>query len=281
MKWLEKYKRFNKNNDFGIDHRFIEEYGRTVSHLLVAPFRPVIHDAERLPRDGGAIIYSNHSGAGLWDVLSIVHAINDHFRKLGRPDRILRMVSHPNWFNWPIMDQWYAKMGYFPATIENANFLVDKGDLVWWLPEGTVGAWKTCDKKYKLQRFSTGVAVSVSQTGCPLIPAAIIGAEDHHNIIWSSQRLGKQGFPLMVANPVPYPFRVHIFVGEPLEPPLHLRKPDLSRDELKEFAEFARTRLQELIDTSLPKRKLLFPRAARLVDASYKKMVIRNPFGEE
>ncbi len=281
MQWLEKYKRFNKDNDFGIDRKFIEEYGRTVSHLLVAAFRPVIHDADRIPRNGGAIIYSNHSGAGLWDVLSIVHAVNDHFRRLGRPDRILRMVSHPNWFNWPVMDQWYAKMGYFPASIDNANFLVRKGDLVWWLPEGNVGAWKTCDRKYQLERFSTGIAVSASQTGCPLIPAAVIGGEEHHNIIWSSTRFSKQGFPLIIANPIPFPFQTHIFVGEPLEIPAHLQGNDLSREQLKELTELARTRLQELIDTSLPKRKFLFPRAARLIDATYKKLVIRPRSGKK
>ncbi len=276
MKLLEKYKRFNKDNDFGIDHKFIEDYGRTVSHLMVAAFRPVIHDAERLPQKGGAIIYSNHSGAGLWDVLSIVHAINDHFRKTGHPERILRMVSHPNWFNWPVMDQFYAKMGYFPASIDNAVFLVEKGDLVWWLPEGNIGSWKTCDKKYQLQRFSTGMAVAASRTGCPVIPAAVIGGEEHHNIIWSSYRFAKQGFPLILANPIPYPFQLHIFVGEPLEIPESLRRTDLSKAELKQLTALARSRLQELIDASLPKRKFLFPRAARLIDETYKKLVIRS-----
>jgi 1-acyl-sn-glycerol-3-phosphate acyltransferase len=266
---LDRHRRFHEGIDFGIDYEFIERYGRAISYLLCAYFRPELHNPERIPLDSGAIVYSNHSGIGLWDVFSIVHAVNRYLKKAGRPGKVLRLLSHPNWFNWPIMDTWYSKMGYFPASIENASSLLRKKELVWWLPEAAYGAWKTCDKKYQLQEFSTGFVVSALQTRCPLIPAAVIGAEDAHNIVWSSTRFAKQGFPVVLTNPVPLPFQIHIHVGEPLVLPKEYRKKKLSKEQIRELAGFARGHLQKLIGRCRAQRELAFPRLSRWIESAY------------
>ena len=129
-----------------------------------------------MPAEGGALIVSNHSGALPPDAPMIMQAIR-HEHPSPRP---LYMLGE-NWFKgYPGVGMLANKIGLVGAHPANAQRLLgDEGRLVLVFPEGQKGSRKLYWQRYKLRRFGRGGFVRTAmRAGVPIVPTAVIGAEE-------------------------------------------------------------------------------------------------------
>jgi 1-acyl-sn-glycerol-3-phosphate acyltransferase len=139
-------------------------------------FRVEQEGIENIPASGGALLVSNHSGALPPDAPMIMQAIrNEH-----PSSRPLYMLGE-HWFKgYPGVGMLSNKIGLVPAHAANAQRLLrDEGRLVLVFPEGQKGTRKLYWQRYKLRRFGRGGFVKTAlRAGVPIVPVAVIGAEE-------------------------------------------------------------------------------------------------------
>jgi 1-acyl-sn-glycerol-3-phosphate acyltransferase len=139
-------------------------------------FRVEQEGIENVPSEGGALIVSNHSGALPPDGPMIMQALR-HEHPASRP---LYMLGE-NWFKgYPGVGMLANKIGLVAAHPANAQrLLCDEGRLVLVFPEGQKGSRKLYWQRYKLRRFGRGGFVKTAlRAGVPIVPVAVIGAEE-------------------------------------------------------------------------------------------------------
>lgn len=139
-------------------------------------FRVEQEGVENVPAEGGALLVSNHSGALPPDAPMIMQAIrNEH-----RAPRPLYMLGE-HWFKgYPGVGMLTNKLGLVAAHPANAQRLLrDEGRLALVFPEGQKGTRKLYWQRYKLRRFGRGGFVKTAlRSGVPIVPIAVIGAEE-------------------------------------------------------------------------------------------------------
>jgi 1-acyl-sn-glycerol-3-phosphate acyltransferase len=142
--------------------------------------------------------------------------------------RHLRMLGADLMFRLPVVGALARKQGSTLACNPDAERLMSLGELVGVWPEGFKGIGKPFRDRYKLQRFGRGGFVSAAlRTGVPIIPCAIVGAEEIYPKIGDIQPLarllGAPYFPITPLFPlfgplglVPLPSKWYIEFGEPI-----------------------------------------------------------------
>jgi 1-acyl-sn-glycerol-3-phosphate acyltransferase len=139
-------------------------------------FRVEQEGIENIPASGGALLVSNHSGALPPDAPMIMQSIrNEH----PSPRPLYMLGEH--WFKgYPGVGMLSNKIGLVPAHAANAQRLLrDEGRLVLVFPEGQKGTRKLYWQRYKLRRFGRGGFVKTAlRAGVPIVPVAVIGAEE-------------------------------------------------------------------------------------------------------
>jgi 1-acyl-sn-glycerol-3-phosphate acyltransferase len=150
-------------------------------------FRAEWEGLEHIPREGGALMVANHAAAIPSDAPVIMHGIET---ELGRPvyglaENLLRAL--------PMVGTIWSRVGGVPAHPDNAyRLLHDDKQLVLVFPEGTKGTGKLYRDRYKLNRFGRGGFVEIAmRSGVPVIPIAVVGAEESMPIVWKSPQLAK------------------------------------------------------------------------------------------
>ena len=93
----------------------------------------------------------------------------------------------------PVVGTLWARSGGVAAHPDNAfRLLHDEEQLVLVFPEGTKGTGKHYSERYKLRRFGRGGFVEIAmRAGVPVIPIAVMGAEEAMPILFKSNRLAK------------------------------------------------------------------------------------------
>jgi 1-acyl-sn-glycerol-3-phosphate acyltransferase len=139
-------------------------------------FRVEQEGIENVPPTGGALLVSNHSGALPPDAPMIMQAIrNEHLD----PRPVYMLGEH--WFKgYPGVGMLANKMGLVAAHPANAQRLLrDEGRLALVFPEGQKGSRKVFWQRYRLRRFGRGGFVKTAlRAGVPIIPVAVVGAEE-------------------------------------------------------------------------------------------------------
>jgi 1-acyl-sn-glycerol-3-phosphate acyltransferase len=188
-------------------------------------FRVEARGLERVPNDGGALIVANHSGTLPLDALMTQVALWDH-HPVGRH---LRMLAADVVFTTPYVGSYARKAGHTLACNPDALRLLAGGEVVGVWPEGFKGIGKPFSERYRLQRFGRGGFVSAAlRTGAPIIPTAIVGAEEIYPKIGDIKPLARLlGIPYVPVTPtfpwlgplglVPLPSKWYIVFGEPIE----------------------------------------------------------------
>jgi 1-acyl-sn-glycerol-3-phosphate acyltransferase len=98
--------------------------------------------------------------------------------------RHLRLLGADLVFRLPFLSELTRKFGGTMACNPDAERLLGGGELVGVFPEGFKGVGKPYSQRYKLQRFGRGGFVSAAlRTGAPIIPVAIVGAEETYPML--------------------------------------------------------------------------------------------------
>jgi 1-acyl-sn-glycerol-3-phosphate acyltransferase len=168
------------------------EHMRSLARSLYRPiysnwFRAEWEGLEKIPREGGALLVANHAAAIPSDAPVIMHGIEE---ELGRPvyglaDYIFKAM--------PVVGTLWSRVGGVPAHPENAyRLLREQGELVLVFPEGSKGPGKTYAERYRLSRFGRGGFVEIAmRAGVPVVPIAVVGAEESMPILLKSNALAK------------------------------------------------------------------------------------------
>ena len=130
-------------------------------------------------------------------------ALHDHHPA----HRDLRMLGADLVFAMPFVGELARKAGTTLACNADAERLLSAGELVGVWPEGFKGIGKPFADRYKLQRFGRGGFVAAAlRTGVPIIPCAIVGAEEIYpmlgNVKTLARLLGLPYFPMTPTFPL-------------------------------------------------------------------------------
>ncbi len=212
-------------DEFGFDPELTETVLLPALRVLYDKwFRVEVHGAENLPLGGGGLVVCNHSGTIPLDALMTMVAVHDNHPK----QRHLRLLGADLVFKLPFVGSIARKTGHTLACHPDAERLLRGGELVGVFPEGFKGIGKPYSARYKLQRFGRGGFISAAlRTGVPIIPCAIVGAEETYpklgDIKPLARLLGLPYFPVTPFFPllgplgaVPLPTKWHIEFGEPV-----------------------------------------------------------------
>jgi 1-acyl-sn-glycerol-3-phosphate acyltransferase len=242
----------------------MREIARTVYDPLYRYwFRAEWEGLEHVPRTGGALIVANHAGAIPSDAPVIMHGIETELSRpvYGLAENLLRAL--------PAVGTIWSRVGGVAAHPENAyRLLHDDRQLVLVFPEGTKGTGKLYRDRYKLHRFGRGGFVEIAmRSGVPVVPIAVVGAEESMPIVWKSPRLAKLlGIPyfpvtanMLVLGPLgllayfPSKFKLRVL------PPVHFDvEPDqerYSRSRVMDESDRIRGRIQDALYEMLRTRK--------------------------
>ena len=177
--------------------------------------------AHLLPERGPAILVSNHSGAVPFDGAMIVTAL-----KLQR-DVTVRFLYDPFVDNLSPVASFYRKVGGIPATRQNAIAALEAGEVLLVFPEGVPGVAKPFTDRYRLRSFNPGFARLALSLNVPIVPIAVVGAEEIYPLVARAEGIGKMlGMPYVPITPffpmlgplgaVPLPTKWFIRVGKPV-----------------------------------------------------------------
>jgi 1-acyl-sn-glycerol-3-phosphate acyltransferase len=226
-------------------------------------FRAEWDGLEKIPTRGGALLVANHAGAIPSDAPVIMHGVET---ELGRPvyglaDYLFKAI--------PVVGTLWARAGGVPAHPDNAyRLLRHDGQLVLVFPEGTKGTGKLYRDKYQLRRFGRGGFVEIAmRAGVPIIPIAVVGAEESMPILWKSAALAKAtGLPYfpVTANMVAlgplvgpfvyFPAKFKLKVLDPVVLDLPPDQERYSRSRIMDTSEAIRLSLQEALLAMLAER---------------------------
>ncbi|MCD9144862.1 lysophospholipid acyltransferase family protein [Streptomyces albireticuli] len=212
-------------DDFGYDQELTDQVVMSALRPLYEKyFRVEVKGVENIPDKGAALIVANHSGTLPVDGLMLQVAVHDHHPA----GRHIRMLAADLVFVLPVVNEIARKLGHTLACAEDAQELLERGEVVGVMPEGFKGIGKPFSERYKLQRFGRGGFVQTAlRAGAPIVPCSIVGAEEIFPMVGNSRTLarllGIPYFPLTPTFPwlgplgvVPLPTKWTIQFGEPI-----------------------------------------------------------------
>ncbi len=187
-------------------------------------FRVRMRGLPKIPDSGPALIVANHSGVLPLDAIMLQAGIfAEH-----PAQRNLRLLGADLVYTLPGLSGLARRSGHTRADPGEASRLLAAGELVGAFPEGFKGTGKPFSERYRLQRFGRGgFARTALSAGVPIIPCAIVGAEEIYPMIGNSEALARAlrlpYFPLTPLFPwlgplgaVPLPSNWIIEFGEPV-----------------------------------------------------------------
>jgi 1-acyl-sn-glycerol-3-phosphate acyltransferase len=183
-------------------------------------FRTEVFGIEHIP-PGRTLLIANHSGQIPIDAAIIGSAMFYD----ARPPRMTRAMVEKWTATLPFVSAFFSRVGQVVGLQENAVRLLEMGELVLAFPEGMRAINKPFAQRYQLEPFSHGFMRLAMRTQTPIVPVAVIGAEEQYlsfgNVEWAARALGLPAFPLVPqlllpggAMPLPTKYRLHF--GEPM-----------------------------------------------------------------
>ena len=164
-------------NDWGRSERVEGVFDATLVEFFYRyRFLVEVEGIENLPSTGGAMLVSNHSGALPPDAAMIAKGIREEHP---RPRPLNITVEH-FFKGYPGFSMLIPKIGCVAAHPANVHrLLYDEEQLVLVFPEGRKGTEKLYKDRYRLRRFGRGgFVVSAMRARAPIVPIAVVGAEE-------------------------------------------------------------------------------------------------------
>ena len=225
-------------------------------------FRAEWEGLEKIPAEGGALIVANHAGAIPSDAPAIMHGIES---ELGRP---VYGLAEYIFRELPVVGTLWSRAGGVTAQPENAyRLLREQNQLVLVFPEGTKGTSKSYGERYNLRRFGRGGFVEIAmRAGVPIIPIAVVGAEESMPIVFKVPQLAKMlGVPyvpitanMLLLGPLGalayFPAKFKLRVLDPITFDVPPDQPRYSRSKVMDHSEAIREKIQDALHDMLAQR---------------------------
>jgi 1-acyl-sn-glycerol-3-phosphate acyltransferase len=201
---------------FGLELDFAKAAIAPVLWLYRNYFRVETHGIEQVPQ-GRVMLISNHSGQLPLDGAMIAMSLLLE----AEPPRVVRAMVEKWAPTLPFVAPFFARIGQVVGTPENCKRLLAAGETIMVFPEGTRGLNKTYDKRYRLQEFGSGFMRIAVETQTPVLPVAVIGAEEQAPALFDFKQVAKIfGFPALPITPtlvpLPLPVKYRLWFGEPM-----------------------------------------------------------------
>lgn len=229
-------------------------------------FRVESTGIENVPTEGRAILVPNHSGVVPIDGWMIGMDIATKLE----PPRMMRTMVDFMAFDMPYVGLAFTRIGQIAGTRRNFAELMRRDELLCVFPEGAKGTGKLFRERYKLRKFNVGHVELSLEHQAPIIPTAVIGAEEQAPMLMNVTPLARllrvpyfpvtPTFPLLgVGGMVPLPVKYRITYGEPLRLWEGLSEEERKDpDVVQELAEQVQSRVAELVREGLMRRQGVF-----------------------
>src|SRR5512142_945539 len=248
-------------NEYGVD-----PYGLDVEYVVaaIAPllwlykryFRVQLHGADRVPGEGRVLVVSNHSGQLPFDAAMIeVGLLVDK-----DPPRVARALIERWVPTLPFVSTFMARCGQIVGTPENCRRLLAADEALLVFPEGVRGLNKPFRERYQLRKFGLGFMRLALESGAPIVPCGVVGAEEQAPALADLKPLARLlGFPAFPITPtilpLPLPSRYHIRFGEPLH---FSGSPDDDDAVLERKVADVEAAVRALLDRGLAERRSIY-----------------------
>jgi 1-acyl-sn-glycerol-3-phosphate acyltransferase len=120
----------------------------------------------------------------------------------------------------PILGRAARRIGAVDGTRPSCISLLNAGAVVLAFPKGIGALTRGFRKRYQLGRFGRGFAHVALATGVPVVPVAVIGAEEEAPLIanpgWLRHLMRTPVAPITPSVVVPLPVRYRVHFGAPL-----------------------------------------------------------------
>lgn len=253
-------------DDYGMDPIFERRFKPLFDFLFYDYWRVDVRGIEHVPADGRALIVANHSGALPYDGSMVkIAVLNEHPQA-----REVRFLVEDFAYHFPFLGTFMNRIGGVRACRENAIRLLNHDELVVVFPEGVKGLGKLYKQRYRLQRFGRGGFVNIAlRTHSPLVPLAIVGAEEIHPMIGKASFLAQPlGIPYIPITPtfpwlgmlgmIPLPTKWFMQFGKPLDFTDFPESAIQDRILVNKTSQQVRQNIQEMIMDLLKDRRSLF-----------------------
>jgi 1-acyl-sn-glycerol-3-phosphate acyltransferase len=180
------------------------------------------------------------------------------------PPRIIRAMVEKWAVSLPFISLMFARIGQVVGVPENAKRLLLQGEVLLVFPEGARGISKTFDQRYKLTEFGLGFMRLAIETDTPIVPVAVIGAEEQYLSVANMQALAKilhmPAFPVIPqlfipGGQLPLPTKYRMWFGEPLR---FSGDPDDDDAIIDEKVWLVKQTIQSMLNRGLKERKHIF-----------------------
>ena len=255
-----------QTDDWGLDYEFLDAVRPLISFMYRHYWRVQPSGLENVPDSGRALLVANHSGQLPFDASMLLASV-----MLDHPSQRLVRSLYANWFpTLPFLSSAFEKIGQTLADVENGTRLLEQEELVGVFPEGYKGVSKLYKDRYKLARFGRGGFIKMAlRAQAPIIPVAIVGAEETYISVYKSKTLarltGFPYFPISLRFPwfgllgvIPLPTKWYIDFGTPI--PIAEFQPDAADDLVlvSQLTDQVRNIVQEMIYQRLAQRRSVF-----------------------
>lgn len=250
-------------DDFGLDPVYERQIQPLADFLYKRYFRVDAEGLDNVPSMGRCLVVANHSGTLPLDGFMLRTCV-----RLEHPSaRDLRWLAEDFIYYLPFAGALMSRVGGVRACQENAERLLKKESLVAVFPEGVKGIGKLYRERYRLQRFGRGGFIRLClRTGTPLVPCAVVGAEEGNPMLHRDELVSKLlGLPYLPVTPtfpwfgplglIPAPTKWRIQFGEMVR--FDGYGPEAADDSVLvgRLADRVRAAIQQMLDTSLSRRK--------------------------
>jgi 1-acyl-sn-glycerol-3-phosphate acyltransferase len=224
-----------------------------------AYFRTEVHGIDRLPQ-GRVIIVANHSGQLPIDAVILGCSL---FFDAEQP-RVIRAMIDRWAASLPFVSTFFTRLGSVVGARDNARRLLERDEALLVFPEGVKGISKPFTQRYQLQEFGTGFMRIALETGAPILPVAVIGAEEQYINVGNAKivadLLGIPACPIIPQMMLPFgqlplPTKYRLFFGEPLRFP---SSPNPDESVGAENVFLVQKSIQDLLNAGLSQRRGVF-----------------------
>ncbi len=254
-------KQGDQGDGFGLDQAMRQRVLPAARFLFERYWRVEVRGTSNIPKTGPVILVSNHSGALPFDGVMIVTAA--HLRR----NRVVRFLYDRFVEHIPPVSAFYRKVGGAVASRENALRLLAAGECVLIFPEGVSGVAKGFTDRYRLRPFSPGFARMALALDVPVVPVAVVGAEEIYPLVGRAEGVGRLfGMPYVPITPffpllgmlgtLPLPTKWFMKFGKPIR--MKQVDPETRWLQARAEAKAMRLRIQGMVVRLKTRRRSVF-----------------------